>query len=217
MPTSYAAIRGRTIADVHSDRDCVAGDGRIVRKVHFCLPERFDPAKASPDVRPRLVWAVMAHGRLDKHSLGIRRWDAINATLEGCYDDWPTIRREHGAKAVRVMVYRPVKARVDLGQAERTGVTPFQNFAPLLRKRGFRKDSSFHGGGIRTDLWKKDLGNGRILELQLWGDGKHRVSHSAIGEFGRSRITVPTEFTVEGELDSAIKFETDRPHTPTIP
>lgn len=96
-------------------------------------------------------------------------------------------------------------------------MSPFQTFAPLLRKRGFRKDGS-QRAGIRTDFWEKDLGNGRVLELQLWGDGRHRISHSSVTERGgRSCVTVPTGFTDEAGLDAAIEFEVGRPHEPFFP
>lgn len=91
-------------------------------------------------------------------------------------------------------------------------MTPFQQFAPLLLKRGFRKAWTSRVGGGRVDGWKKEVGP-RLLQVQLWADGGHRISHALNGRGS----TLPTYFVDMASLDAAIEHETTRTdHKPRV-
>src|SRR5260221_2844890 len=84
-------------------------------------------------------------------------------------------------------------------------------FRRELKKRGFTRD-----GGMRDPLiYKKTVGD-RKLDLQLWKDGHHRVSHW----LGRRQSTNPTVFKTVLEMEEAIAIElarTDHPPKATYP
>lgn len=79
----------------------------------------------------------------------------------------------------------------------------FAMFALLLRQAGFRKTWDTRSGGQRMTEWKREHQDGRTLEVQIWADGLHRVSHSWVG----CSDTVPTSFKTAGEMYLAIKVE----------
>jgi hypothetical protein len=82
------------------------------------------------------------------------------------------------------------------------------NFRPFiieLRKQGFEKTSDSRAGGCRCAIFTKRVGE-RLLDLQLWGDGKHRVSHWICA----SMNTQPTDFTDLAGMREAITRETVR-------
>ena len=84
-------------------------------------------------------------------------------------------------------------------------MSEFEKFAPLLRKRGFKKDWDSRAGGIRIAGWTKHAGE-REVRVQIWADGNHRVSHSI-----RNRATThPTQFNDEASMDDALSWEENR-------
>jgi hypothetical protein len=91
-------------------------------------------------------------------------------------------------------------------------MSPFQTFAPELRKLGFRKEWSHRIGGVRVDGWEKpniqepELETWRTLKLQIWADGAHRVSHA----IGSHETTRPTDFRTIEEMRGAVEWETAR-------
>lgn len=84
-----------------------------------------------------------------------------------------------------------------------------------LRKHGFARD-----GGPKQEplVFKKRLGD-REVEVQLWGDGYHRVSHMVFkphpsGLEGGRMSTPPTEFGTVVTLFHAIGIELTRDDQP---
>lgn len=54
--------------------------------------------------------------------------------------------------------------------------------------------------------------HGRRLHLQIWGDGRHRVSHGTLTTSGSShQTTEPTNFTNLTGMYRSIAFEWQRP------
>lgn len=82
----------------------------------------------------------------------------------------------------------------------------FRAFNAAMKRAGFQKEYSSRAGGGRVDEWKRQENDRRIITVQLWGDGKHRVTHS----IDHNENTYPTGFTdVEGML-AAITRERER-------
>jgi len=90
-------------------------------------------------------------------------------------------------------------------------MSPFQIFAPELRRLGFRKAWSSRAGGGRVDEWSRTdpdaatLGY-RQLSVQLWEDGHHRISHA----INNRATTEPTGFDTIEALHVALERETTR-------
>jgi hypothetical protein len=84
--------------------------------------------------------------------------------------------------------------------------SPFAAFAPILRRLGFRKTWESVAGGMSLREWKRDEPDGRVLVLQLWESGRHRISHDWCG----CSDTTPTGFKTEAELHTAIEHERAR-------
>ncbi len=78
-------------------------------------------------------------------------------------------------------------------------------YSTLLRSRGFVKDFDSRAGGVRAVCFSKTVGN-RMLAVQLWGDGAHRVSHYLDGRM----TTIPTGFTDTLGMLNAIQKELTR-------
>ena len=71
-------------------------------------------------------------------------------------------------------------------------------------------DYDSRSGGARVVALKKSVSTIRVLHLQLWDDGKHRVTFTEGGRMA----TPPTDFTdVDGML-AAIAVETLKPPAP---
>lgn len=85
-------------------------------------------------------------------------------------------------------------------------MTAFEQFAPLLRRAGFRKKWDSRSGGVRVSSWLRQEPDGRTLDCQIWSDGQHGLSHNWVG----CSNTPPTDFTTEGELAIAIRHEATR-------
>ncbi len=94
----------------------------------------------------------------------------------------------------------------------------FRPFIRKLRKHlgpGVRKDYASVAGGVRIAIYNflcKPSGGLHIeLEIQLWGDGNHRVSHWIYEGKRRSHMnTAPSDFkTLEGMI-KAIEYERTR-------
>lgn len=82
-------------------------------------------------------------------------------------------------------------------------IRPYTN--ALRAQGGWIADGDSNGGGQRVVSFKKLIGL-RELRLQLWEDGRHRVSHAYAG----NETTYPTAFhDVEG-MAAAIATETAR-------
>lgn len=75
-----------------------------------------------------------------------------------------------------------------------------------LRSDGFRITYDSSAGGSRVVIWEKKLTGNRTLDLQLWDDGKHRVSHTISGCMN----TVPTDFVTLEQMLVAILTESTR-------
>lgn len=84
--------------------------------------------------------------------------------------------------------------------------TPFAQFAPLLRRDGFRKIWDSRAGGVRVIEWRREQPDGRTLICQIWSDGHHRISHAWVG----CSDTKPTDFDTEAGLAAAIQHESTR-------
>jgi hypothetical protein len=88
-------------------------------------------------------------------------------------------------------------------------------YARVLREQGFKCDyvysGSQHNHSVRCF---EKTESARQLTVQLWGDGKHRVSHAAVGKHGPHSTTTPTSFFTVAEMKLAILYEWVRPSTP---
>lgn len=79
-------------------------------------------------------------------------------------------------------------------------------YSQAMREQGgWEIDGDSRAGGVRTVFFKKQVGL-RTLELQLWGDGKHRVSHMICGQ----GTTNPSDFGDVAGMIQAIDVETKR-------
>ena len=85
-------------------------------------------------------------------------------------------------------------------------MSTYAKFSPLLRREGFRKTYASTAGGVGMREWKRDEPDGRTLVVQLWGDGRHRISHEWLG----CSSTRPTDFTDEANIFDAIERERTR-------
>lgn len=88
-------------------------------------------------------------------------------------------------------------------------MTPFEIFAPELRKLGFRKEWSSVAGGVRVHQWRRDDKEElRTVIVQIWGDPQfaHRASHEHCG----CDDTYPTDFTTVDGLKAAVAHEAAR-------
>lgn len=81
-------------------------------------------------------------------------------------------------------------------------------FTEALRKhnKAWTRTFESRAGGNRVVIYSLTLNKIRELRLQLWEDGKHRISHSIKGR----TTTTPTEFETVQEMLLAIKVETLR-------
>lgn len=80
-------------------------------------------------------------------------------------------------------------------------------FARELARVGFERERH---KGCDPLIYEWDIGNGRRVDVQLWKDGNHRVSHSIQGCWATS----PTSFKTIAQMHEAIGREaqrTDRP------
>lgn len=73
-----------------------------------------------------------------------------------------------------------------------------------LRRFGFKR---LHRGRDRNNpdcqIYMKGDVNALAFELQLWGDGKHRVSNWSYG-----RMThLPTDFRTVNQMEAAIEYQ----------
>lgn len=85
-------------------------------------------------------------------------------------------------------------------------------FTTVLRKQGFEFHFRDRSGGNSCTQFTKRQGD-RQLRVQLWGDGKHRVSHGIYGKHGLRETTLPTDFSTVAEMIAAIEHEWTRPTT----
>ena len=79
-------------------------------------------------------------------------------------------------------------------------------FFSALRKVGFELEWDSRAGGVRTIQWLRQENERRIIIVQLWGDGRHRVTHS----IGRRETTIPTDFIDVAQMVEAIEVERSR-------
>jgi hypothetical protein len=80
-----------------------------------------------------------------------------------------------------------------------------------LREDEFTSDSDSRAGGCRVVEWVKTVGE-RRLEVQLWADGRHRVTHWLNGRM----CTLPTYFTDVPTMRAAIAHELARHDHPPV-
>lgn len=86
-----------------------------------------------------------------------------------------------------------------------------------LQKQGFKRTDTFRSiypaGCVVT--YQKTV-NDRKLDLQLWGDGNHRVTHwhSFLGNPLSIKDTPPTEFETLEQMREAIQTELTRTDYP---
>jgi hypothetical protein len=86
-------------------------------------------------------------------------------------------------------------------------MTEFEKYWRVLRSLHFHKTYRSDGGGCRIDDWQSNHStDGRRLAVQIWADGRHRVTHSIRG----CESTVPTEFGSIEELRTAVIREMTR-------
>ena len=94
------------------------------------------------------------------------------------------------------------------------------DFILVLKALGFKHDPLDHKilaeepSDCETDIWKLECqgsemwdGMPKIVTVQLWSDGKHRVSHmkSTDGSMLRMKGHKPTSFLTPGEMVWAIQ------------
>lgn len=79
-------------------------------------------------------------------------------------------------------------------------------YARALVALGFRKDGESQSGGCPMRIYRRDVGGGRVIDVQLWADNKHRASHSLNGRWS----TLPTDFTTIAGMREAIEREKTR-------
>ena len=87
-----------------------------------------------------------------------------------------------------------------------------------LRRQGFKRTYETNGVGQECAIYEKVVGD-RKLDLQLWGDGGHRVSHFHTARtLHGCMCTHPTDFSTLEEMKAAIQTELTRKdhsrHTP---
>lgn len=90
-------------------------------------------------------------------------------------------------------------------------------FIGSLRRMGFTKDYDSRAGGVRCAQFSKFYGQRRV-EVQLWGDGKHRATNMIYTDkkkrCGRMSTT-PTEFnTVTGMAHAIVREQSREDHPP---
>lgn len=80
-------------------------------------------------------------------------------------------------------------------------------YTDALRKQtSWRKMFESSSGGMRVVCFEKRVDEHRVLELQLWANDSHRISHFYDG----SMNTLPTEFSDVRSMLIAIERETSR-------
>lgn len=84
--------------------------------------------------------------------------------------------------------------------------TVFQKYGIELRKLQFKKTFDTRAGGCRCCSYEKTIDAVRTLDLQVWADGQHRVTHNIRG----CTATTPTEFHNIAQMHTAIAHETTR-------
>src|SRR5258708_6351341 len=94
-------------------------------------------------------------------------------------------------------------------EAREGGVMNIRPYAVVLRPQGFIKSYESRAGGLRIVCFEHLFGN-RMVEVQLWGDGKHRASHFLKGRMS----TIPTYFHPPAEMQEAIQQELTRKDHP---
>lgn len=82
----------------------------------------------------------------------------------------------------------------------------YSKFSRALRGLGFEKAWDTKAGGERTTQFEKQIDDRRRVEVQLWGSGQHRATHS----FKGCSDTRPTDFTTINGMIVAIKTESTR-------
>lgn len=81
--------------------------------------------------------------------------------------------------------------------------TEFQKYGSKLRWLGFKRAS---GRASDCRIYEKQVDKHRKLDLQIWSDGNHRVSHWIDG----CMSTTPTGFKSLEDMIPAIEVETRR-------
>lgn len=79
----------------------------------------------------------------------------------------------------------------------------FKDFIETLVANGFRKAEGSDG---YCWIFKKQVANDRVVDVQIWNDGAHRASHMLRG----CGSTPPTDFTTIDGMLAAIQHETTR-------
>jgi len=85
------------------------------------------------------------------------------------------------------------------------GYKSFPDHTRMLRKLGFKRTYFSRAGGCSTAIYKKELSD-RVIDVQLWGDGKHRATHWVRG----GQNTHPTDFVTIEQMVDAIEHESTR-------
>lgn len=87
-------------------------------------------------------------------------------------------------------------------------IRPFTN---ALRKNGlWRQDFDSRAGGARIVQFVHRVNIHRLLHLQLWEDGEHRVTFMEDGRIS----TPPSAFKTVAEMLNAIEVESTKPARP---
>lgn len=76
----------------------------------------------------------------------------------------------------------------------------------LRRMAGWVKTEDTRAGGVRLVTFEKKVDHDRTLNLQLWADGRHRVTFTHKGRMA----TLPTSFETVPQMVNAVAYETRR-------
>lgn len=74
-----------------------------------------------------------------------------------------------------------------------------------LHRQEFKRDYYSRSGGGEMAIYVKQVGS-RLVDVQLWDDGAHRVSHMLDGRMS----TLPSGFHDAAEMKIAIQHELTR-------
>jgi hypothetical protein len=85
----------------------------------------------------------------------------------------------------------------------------------LRRQGGWKRAYESRAGGVRLVAFEKWVNSRRKLELQLWADGRHRVTFMWYTTKTRDRMsTSPSDFESVTGMITAIAAETRRKPAP---
>src|SRR6266404_166964 len=96
--------------------------------------------------------------------------------------------------------------------AQLLSIRPYTDAMRLDPKARWEREWDSRAGGVRCVKFRWQVDHWRILHLQLWGDGRHRVSM----EWRGRQATPPTDFQSVTQMHSAIAYEKTRVPPPAV-